>query len=78
MSQKTKEKIKAALIRAGRTFAQTAVGVVGTTMLITEVRWDVVLSASALAGVLSLLTSWATGLPEVDDQDSGGKHYGEG
>lgn len=67
MKEQTKNAIKAALIRAGRTFAQTAVGVVGTTMLITEVRWDVVLSASALAAILSLLTSWATGLPEVPE-----------
>lgn len=67
MSNKTKQKIIAALIRAGRTVAQTAIATIGTTALITEVNWSVVLSASALAGVLSLLTSWATGLPEVSD-----------
>ena len=67
MKPKTKEKITAALIRAGRTVAQTAIATIGTTALITEVNWGIVLSASALAGVLSLLTSWATGLPEVEE-----------
>lgn len=57
---------KAALIRAVRTFAQTAVATIGTTALIEEVSWAVVISASALAAVLSLLTSIATGLPEVE------------
>ena len=68
MNEKTKQKIIAALIRAGRTVAQTAIATIGTTALITEVNWSVVLSASALAGVLSLLTSWATGLPEADQE----------
>ena len=57
---------KAALIRAIRTVAQTAVATIGTTAVIEEVRWRTVLSASALAGLLSLLTSIATGLPEVE------------
>lgn len=69
MKEKTKQKIIAALIRAGRTVAQTAIATIGTTALITEVNWSVVLSASALAGVLSLLTSWATGLPEVKGEN---------
>lgn len=56
---------KAAGIRALRTICQTAVASMGTAALITEVNWVQVLSASALAGVLSLLTSIATGLPEV-------------
>ena len=75
MKPKTKERIKAALIRAGRTFAQTAVATIGTTALITHVNWEVVLSTAALAGVLSLLTSWATGLPEVDDKEQNGNHF---
>lgn len=54
-------------IRALRTVAQTAVATIGTTALIEEVNWAVVISASALAGVLSILTSIATGLPEVDE-----------
>lgn len=53
-------------IRALRTVAQTAVATIGTTALIEEVNWAVVASASALAGILSILTSIATGLPEVE------------
>ncbi len=60
----SKEWWKAAGIRAIKTVAQTAVATIGTTALISEVNWVVVLSASLLAGVLSLLTSIA-GLPEV-------------
>lgn len=59
--------IKAAAIRAAKTVAQTAIATIGTTALITEVNWLVVLSASALAGVLSVLTSVVTTLPEVDE-----------
>lgn len=56
---------EAAGIRALRTVCQTAIASMGTAALITEVNWIKVLSASALAGVLSILTSIATGLPEV-------------
>lgn len=56
---------KAAGVRAIKTVAQCAVATIGTSVLISEVNWMAVLSASALAGVLSLLTSVA-GLPEVD------------
>ena len=60
---------KAAFVRALRTIAQTAVATIGTAALIERVNWLAVLSASALAGVLSLLTSLA-GLPEVrEEQD---------
>lgn len=55
-------------IRALRTIAQTAVATIGTTALLEEVNWAVVASASALAGVLSILTSIATGLPEVEGE----------
>jgi hypothetical protein len=65
----TKKWWKAAGIRAIRTVAQTAVATIGTEVLISEVNWLAVLSASALAGVLSLLTSIA-GLPEVDDKET--------
>ena len=57
--------LKAAGIRALKTVAQTAVGVIGASALISEVSWPTVLSAALLAGILSLLTSVA-GLPEVD------------
>ena len=61
----TKEFWKAALIRAIKTVCQTAVATIGTAMVVTDVDWIYVVSASALAGVLSLLTSIAAGLPEV-------------
>lgn len=66
MNAKTKLWLKAAGIRAIKTVAQTAVGVIGASTLITEVDFAVVLSASALAGLVSLLTSVA-GLPEVEN-----------
>ena len=56
----------AALIRALRTLCQTAVATIGTSALMSEVNWIAVASASVLAAILSLLTSVATGLPEVD------------
>lgn len=61
---------KAAFVRALRTVAQTAVATIGTAALIESVNWLAVLSASALAGVLSLLTSLA-GLPEVREEQDG-------
>lgn len=61
--------IKASIIRAIRTVCQTAVAVIGTAFVLTDVHWGVVVSASLLAGILSVLTSVATGLPEVDLAD---------
>lgn len=61
--------LKAALVRAIKTMAQTAVALIGTNAAgILEVDWIAVLSASALSGILSILTSIA-GLPEVDKLD---------
>ena len=60
-----KEFWKAALIRAARTICQTAIAMIGTSVMLTDVNWIAVASASALAGILSILTSIATGLPEA-------------
>ena len=62
-----KKLFKAAAVRSVKTVSQTAVGVIGASALISEVNWLTVLSAAALAGVVSLLTSVA-GLPEVKEE----------
>lgn len=63
-----KDWFKAAGIRAIKTVAQTAVATIGTAVALGDVNWVMVASAAALAGVLSLLTSVATGLPEVNNE----------
>ena len=60
--------LKAAGIRAIKTAAQTAVATIGTAAVINQVNWLMVVSASALAGVLSILTSVA-GIPEVETKE---------
>lgn len=62
-----KDWIKAAGVRAIKTVAQTAVATIGTAAVMGNVDWVMVASASALAGIISLLTSIA-GLPELDKQ----------
>lgn len=65
MSTKTKKWIKASLVRAIKTIAQTAVAMIGTATVFSDVNWLMILSGSLLAGLLSILTSVA-GLPEVE------------
>lgn len=68
MSKKQINWLEAAGVRALKTLAQTAIATIGTTALLTDVDWKIVLSASTLAAILSILTSVA-GLPEVDKKE---------
>lgn len=68
MSNYWKNWLKAAGIRAVKTVAQTAIATIGTSAVLGDVNWIMVASASALAGILSLLTSIA-GIPEVKESD---------
>lgn len=65
-----KKWFKAALVRCVKTVCQTAIATIGTSAAISDVNWVMVLSSSALAGVLSILTSVA-GLPEVNTEEEG-------
>lgn len=58
---------KAAALRAVRTVAQTAVALIPAAVTISQVDWRVVAGSAALSGVVSVLTSVATGLPEVEE-----------
>ena len=60
--------IEASSVRAIKTMAQTAIGVIGSSTIISTVDWKVVVSASVLAGVVSILTSVA-GIPEVTEEE---------
>ena len=66
VSVDTKKWLKAAAVRAIKTMAQTAIATIGTSAVLGAVDWMLVLSASALSGVLSVLTSIA-GIPEVSE-----------
>ena len=72
MSEKWKTWWKAAGMRAIKTMAQTCLGVIGASVVLSEVDWLVVLSSAVLAAVVSLLTSVA-GLPEVKQEVSTGE-----
>lgn len=61
-----KEWLKAAAIRALKTICQTAIAMIGTAVIMSQVDWVMVGSAALLAGILSILTSLA-GIPEVDE-----------
>lgn len=63
ISEKSKKWLKCAGVRAVKTMAQTAIATIGSAAVISAVNWTVVVSATVLAGGLSLLTSVA-GLPE--------------
>lgn len=67
MSDKTKKFLKCAGIRAVKTICQTAIASIGTSAMLSDVNWLMVASTSALAGILSVLTSIVTGLPETDE-----------
>ena len=63
-----KKWFKCAGVRAIKTIAQTAIATIGTSAVMSEVNWTIVLSASLLAGILSMLTSIA-GLPELKEEE---------
>lgn len=67
ITAKTKKWFRAAGVRAIKTVAQTAVATIGTSAILSAVDWKVVLSASLLSGLLSVLTS-ISGLPEVKEE----------
>lgn len=67
MSKDFKKWLKCASIRAIKTVAQTAVGVIGAATMISAVDWKLVVSSAVLSGIVSLLTSVA-GLPEVENE----------
>ena len=66
---KNKNWWKAAAWRALRTVAQAALATIGTTYVLTGVDWLLVLNTTALAGILSVLTSIIKGIPEVDEEE---------
>lgn len=70
MTDKLRRFIKAATVRAIRTISQTAIASIGVSAVLEDVDWIALISTSLLAGIVSVLTSIATGLPEVpEDED---------
>ena len=65
----TRKWIKASVVRAVKTMAQTAVATIGTRAVMGDVNWVMVASASVLSGIISILTSVA-GIPEVGGEDN--------
>lgn len=63
-----KKWIKCAGIRALYTIAETALGIIGGSKLFSEVNWKIVVSASILSGIVSILKSIAVGLPELEEK----------
>ena len=72
VSVDTKKWFEKAIVRAVKTVAQTAVATIGTSVAMGDVNWVLVLSSSALAGIVSLLTSIA-GIPEVEAKEIDGE-----
>ena len=70
MKDRIKTFLKAAGLRAVRTVAQTFISAIGTTALLSEVDWKIVFSTAALAGIVSILNSIVTGLPEIEVEDT--------
>jgi len=68
MKNNFKKWLKCASIRAIKTVAQTSIGVIGASVLMSDVNWVQVGSASLLAGIMSLLMSIA-GLPELENEE---------
>ena len=68
VSVNTKKWVKAAVVRAVKTMAQAAISVIGSSVVISSVDWKMVVSASVVAGVVSILTSVA-GIKEVEAKE---------
>ena len=64
-----KQFLKASLVRALRTMAQALIASIGSAAIVSEVDWKLALSATLMAGILSMLTSIITGLPEVEEDE---------